>query len=102
MPIGNHLKKVNFKFSCPLDAYRWIGHANHSQGKWKEAIEAYEYCFDLFVEDPFFQSEVADSYFGIGDYKRSLTVYESLLLLTPEDEEIRKKVDELKELIEKN
>ena len=94
-------EKVSYEFSCPEGAYRWIGHANHAQGNWAEAIKAYNFCQDLFTEDPLFQKEVAESYFGIGDYTRSLSIYGKWLVLEPENKDVIQKIEELKRLTKK-
>ena len=92
--------KVNYEFSCPLAAYRWIGHANHAQENWEEAIKAFELCKDLFTDAPLFQSEAAESYFEISDFENSLKHYAILSKLDPDNDLAKEKVQELKELLE--
>lgn len=95
-------KKVNYEFSCPVGAYRWIGHANHSQNNWVEAIKAYDLCQDLFMEDQLFLEEVTESYYMTGEMERALKFYQQLLVVNPEHTSSKKLFNELKQLIGKN
>ncbi|MDG1330982.1 MAG: alpha/beta hydrolase-fold protein [Crocinitomicaceae bacterium] len=93
-------KKVNYEFTCPVDAFRWVGHANHAQENWTEAIKAYELCKALFVDDPRFQLEAAESYFEVKDFVKSMDHYERLLYLDANNEPAKLRLQELADLIE--
>ncbi len=92
-------EKVNFTFTCPPDAYRWVGFANHSQGKWGEALKAYEACHDAFATDAIICTEMAECYENLKDYSKSFKVYKMALELQANDENLQAKVKELEALI---
>ena len=95
-------QKVNFTFEPPADAYRWIGFANHFQGKWNQAIEAYKLCSSLYSVDINLLIEFADSYFQINEYLLSLDVYKQALLLDQSNEVAKQRIEKIKLLTTKN
>lgn len=91
--------KVNYTFECPTDAYRWIGFANHFQGKWEEALKAYELCAKAFAKDAVVNAEMADCYFQVGELDKSLEYYQNALALQPEESAFQTKLEEVKALL---
>ncbi len=96
----NFSKKVGFDFHCPVDAYRWIGYANYTQGNWVEAIKAYDLCGAL-DKDIVMMTELADCYFQTGAFALSLEAYVKVLGLDNKNEEVKLKIEEIKQLIAK-
>lgn len=92
-------KKVNYEFPCPADAYRWIGFANHFQGRWKEALKAYRLAWNTFQGDANVCREMADCYAEIGDYKQSLKHYEKALALDPANAAQRSRIEEIRKRV---
>lgn len=104
--VRNHYlefsNKVNFNFTPPVEAFRWTGYVNYVQGKWKNAIEAYQECSTLFNQDVMMLTEFADCFFQMKQYKESLKIYEMALLLAPENEDIKSRIEDIKLLTTKN
>jgi len=95
-------EKVNYKFTCPIDIYRWIGFANYSKGNWNAAIEAYSLIFPAYENDIYVLKEVAECYASIEAYQLSLDTYMKAFSLNQTDESVGRKIDELKLLTTKN
>lgn len=95
-------EKVNFTFQPPADAYRWIGFANHFQGKWNKAIEAYKLCPSLHSADVNLLIEFADCYFRINEYQLSLETYKQVLELDQANENAKQRIEKIKLLTTKN
>jgi predicted alpha/beta superfamily hydrolase len=95
-------EKVNYIFETPVDAYRWIGFANHFQGNWDKAIEAYTLCPSLYSVDAHLLIEFADSYFQTKEYNLSLDLYTKALALDQFNETARLRIEEIKLLATKN
>ncbi len=94
-------QKVHFEFSCPVDTYRWIGFANHSQGEWKKAIDAYEKCITIYSEDANVQRELAECYYSEKEFSKSLIHYKLALNLDPKNKLYTSKINEI-ELLQNN
>ena len=95
-------EKVNYTFETPADTYRWIGFANHFQGKWDKAIEAYKLCSSLYSVDVNLLIEFADSYFQTKEYQLSLDMYTKALALDQSNESVGLRIEELKQLTTKS
>jgi predicted alpha/beta superfamily hydrolase len=95
-------EKVNYAFEAPADIYRWVGFANHFQGKWDKAIEAYQLCSSLYAVDVKLLNEFADSYFQTKEYQLSADVYKKVLALDQSNEIAKQRIEKIKLLTTKN
>lgn len=93
--------KVNYNFNPPVEAFRWIGHANHFQKNWAEAIKAYQLCAALYNTDVIMLTEFADAYFQTNNLHASLETYQKALAIDPTNKLIQSKIEELIQLIAK-
>ena len=94
--------KVNYDFSPPVEAFRWIGYANHFQGNWAEAIKAYQLCSALYDTDVIMLTEFSDAYFQTNNLHASLEMYQKVLAIDPNNESVKLKIEELIQLIAKD
>lgn len=88
-------EKVNYTFEAPADAYRWIGFANHHQGKWEQAIEAYEFCGIFYNSDVNMMLEYADCYYQLEQFQESEVLYTKVLEIDAENETAKKRLQDL-------
>ena len=104
--VQNHFqafsKKVNYEFWCPYDLYRWVGYANHFQGKWMEAIKAYKLSFPAFQNDLYVLKELANCYYELENYELSLVNYKKVLAIDDSDKTVLKRINELKQRTNSN
>lgn len=88
-------EKVDYRFDPQVDVFRWIGFANHHQGKWENAIEAYERCEVLYDADVMMMLEFADSYYQLQKFDLSKSLYKQVLSIDPQNETALQRINEL-------
>jgi tetratricopeptide (TPR) repeat protein len=80
-----------------VDSLGWV---YFQKGDYEKALYYLERAVQLTPDDPTINEHIGDVYFKKKDYKRALKMYnKSLLLGHPEEDKLKKKISETKQLI---
>lgn len=96
----NILNQALSLFPFDIEINFHLGRINYKQGNLDEAISYFERAISIFPNHSNSLFLLALSYEKKGDYKKALEYMERVKILNPENEEVKMKVEELKQKVE--